>query len=128
MDVNVVSKPEEVDYEVPFNLVNLRTHLAAVTLHRRALSDNAEARQKLLEESVYDVAVARWKHEADTFEELGLGKKGLDSADLRAWMWQWHTKLKPRIAAEIAALAKTEEKLSMSHCLYAIISGHTDVK
>ncbi|KIP05682.1 hypothetical protein PHLGIDRAFT_107864 [Phlebiopsis gigantea 11061_1 CR5-6] len=112
IDVNVVSQPEEVEYEMPFNLITLRKHLADVMLHRRALPEDTHARQKLLEESVYDVAVARWKHEAETFEELGLGKKGLDSADLRSWMWEWHTKLKPRIAAEIAELVKSEAKLT----------------
>lgn len=82
-----------------------------MALHRRVLTDDTSARQKLLEESVYDVAVARWKHEAQTFEELGLGRKGLDSADLRAWLWEWHTKLEVRIEAEVNALVKAEAKL-----------------
>lgn len=112
VDVNVLETPEETGGEVPFNLTNLRNHLAAVTLHRRVLPEDAAARQKLLEESVYDVAVERWKHEAEMFEELGLGKKGLDNADLRSWMWQWHQKLQNRIAGEIQNLVKAEAKLT----------------
>lgn len=96
-----------------------------MALHRRVLTDDTSSRQKLLEESVYDVAVARWKHEAQTFEELGLGRKGLDSADLRAWLWRWHTKLEVRIEAEVNALIKAEAKLRMlfysSYCLLSDI-------
>ncbi|KAF8119543.1 hypothetical protein EV363DRAFT_1197176, partial [Boletus edulis] len=43
--------------EIPFNLDNLRKHLAQVTLARRVLPEDVAARQKLLEVSVYDVAV-----------------------------------------------------------------------
>ena len=64
---------------------------------------------------MYDVAVARWKHEAERFEELGLGKKGLDSADLRAWMWNWHQKLQARIAAELTNVLQAEAK----YCEYS---------
>lgn len=46
------------------------------------------------------------------FAELGLGKKGLDSASLRSWMWQWHQKLQVRVAAEIQNVIKAEEKIS----------------
>ncbi|EKM52814.1 uncharacterized protein PHACADRAFT_261459 [Phanerochaete carnosa HHB-10118-sp] len=112
VSVDVVEQPAQVEYEVPFNLTNLRKHLAAVTLHRRVLPEDASARQKLLEESVYDVAVERWKHEAEMFEELGLGKKGLDSTDLRGWLWQWHQKLQMRVAGEIQNLIKAEMALT----------------
>lgn len=113
MDVEVTSSPPQPQYEIPFNLEILRKHLAQVTLARRVLTEDAAARQKLLEESVYDVAVERWKREAEKLEELGLGQKGLDSADLKAWMWTWHQKLHKRIAAGVVSLAKAEEKLSM---------------
>ncbi|KAF8141815.1 hypothetical protein EV363DRAFT_1467981 [Boletus edulis] len=43
--------------EIPFNLDNLRKHLAQVTLACRVLPEDVAARQKLLEASVYDVAV-----------------------------------------------------------------------
>lgn len=102
---------QEAKYEIPFNLANLRKHLAHVTMARRVLPDDAAARQKLLEESVYDVAVERLRHQGQLFEELGLGDKGLNNQDLRAWMWNWHVKLQKRIQAEIASLIRSEEKL-----------------
>lgn len=112
VDLSVVSQPEEVEYEVPFNLTNLRKHLSQVTLARRILPEDVTARQKLLEESVYDVAVERWKRDAQIFEELGLGRNGLDNVDIRNWMWNWHVKLQARLKAEIANLIKEEAKLS----------------
>jgi DNA-directed RNA polymerase, mitochondrial len=122
VDVDVVEQPTEVEYEVPFNLQHLRRHLAEVTLHRRVLPEDNAARQKLLEESVYDVAVERWKHEADMFEQLGLGKKGLDNSDLRTWMWNWHQKLASRIAAELTSLLAAEARLSESRFLVFVFS------
>ncbi|EGN94691.1 hypothetical protein SERLA73DRAFT_114135 [Serpula lacrymans var. lacrymans S7.3] len=95
---------------MPFNLSNLRKHLTQVQLARRVLSEDVAARQKLLEESVYDVAVARLKHEADLFDELGLNNKGLKRADLQRWMWDWHQKLQPRLDAEIQEIIVAEEK------------------
>lgn len=95
--------------EVPFNLDNLRRHLAEVTLARRVLPEDVAARQKLLEESVYDVAVERLKHQADLFAELGLGNNPLMQADLQRWMWDWHSKLKTRLEKEIKAIAAAEK-------------------
>lgn len=96
--------------EIPFNLDNLRRHLAELTLARRVLSDDVAARQKLLEESVYDVAVERLKHQADLFAELGLGNNALMHADLQQWMWDWHNKLKVRLEREIKSIATAEKK------------------
>ena len=94
--------------EIPFNLDNLRRHLAQVTLARRVLSDDVAARQKLLEESVYEVAIERLKHQADLFAELGLGSSALTHADLQQWLWDWHTKLKVRLDTEIKSIADAE--------------------
>jgi len=99
-------KPE---LEVPFNLDNLRHHLAQVALARRVLPEDVASRQKLLEESVYDVAVERLKHQADLFAELGLGNTSLMQPDLQGWMWEWHTKLKTRLEVEIKAIAMAEK-------------------
>lgn len=107
---NVVrSAPTE---EIPFNLDNLRKHLAQVTLARRVLPEDAAARQKLLEESVYEVAVARLKHEAKIFDEIGMGHVdvGLRRADLQRWMWDWHQKLRARLETEIADIIAAEAK------------------
>ncbi|KAF8890704.1 hypothetical protein BD779DRAFT_1438161 [Infundibulicybe gibba] len=101
---------EEPELEIPFNLDNLRRHLAEVTLARRVLPEDVAARQKLLEESVYDVAVERLKHQADLFAELGLGNNSLMQADLQRWMWDWHTKLKVRLEQEIKAIMVAEKR------------------
>ena len=105
---------EDIQYEIPFNLDNLRRHLAQVNLARRVLPEDVAARQKLLEESVYEVAVERMKHDADRFAELGLGDGGLMQADLQRWMWDWHTKLKQRLEAEIKKIAALEGSKKMS--------------
>ncbi|KAI0087670.1 DNA/RNA polymerase [Irpex rosettiformis] len=108
-DVEVTDAPEGVT-EIPFNLFTLRKHLSEVILARRVLSGDNLARQKLLEASVYDVAVERLKHQVQTLEGLGLGNKGLEHADLRAWMWNWHQKLQVRLKWEVADLVSQEEK------------------
>lgn len=99
----------EPELEIPFNLDNLRRHLAEVTLARRVLPEDVAARQKLLEESVYDVAVERLKHQADLFTELGLSNNSLLQADLQRWMWEWHTKLKARLEVEIKSISLAEK-------------------
>ena len=106
-----VDESEEPEYEMPFNLATLRKHLGQVAMARRVLPDDAAARQKLLEESVYDVAVERLRHQGELFDSLGLSGKGLKSQDLRLWMWNWHTKLQDRIKAEVANLVKAESKI-----------------
>ncbi|KAF8626667.1 hypothetical protein AX15_004758 [Amanita polypyramis BW_CC] len=105
---------DEVQYEIPFNLDNLRRHLAEVNLARRVLPEDVAARQKLLEESVYEVAVERMKHEAERFAELGLGDGSLMQADLQRWMWDWHTKLKQRLETEIKKIAELENSKKTS--------------
>jgi DNA-directed RNA polymerase, mitochondrial len=99
------------EYEVPFNLNNLRKHLAQMALARRVLPEDVAARQKLLEETVYDVAVERWKHQSELFEELGLGNTGLKQPDLQRWMWDWHQKLRRRLEAEIKDVVAHEKDL-----------------
>ena len=101
----------EITSEIPFNLSTLRKHLSDVILARRVLSGDNLARQKLLEASVYDVAVERLKHQVQTLEGLGLGSKGLEHVDLRAWMWSWHVKLMGRLKGEVGELVRVEEKL-----------------
>ncbi|KAF9239424.1 hypothetical protein BU15DRAFT_61937 [Melanogaster broomeanus] len=102
--------PSAAKVEVPFNLDNLRKHLAQVRLARRVLSEDVAARQKLLEESVYDVAVERLKHDAEVFEELGMGNPGLRRPDLQRWMWDWHQRLTSRLETEIAHIIVAERK------------------
>ena len=99
------------EHWVPFNLSNLRKHLAQVALARRVLPEDVASRQKLLEDSVYDVAVERWKHQEEVFENMGFGNSGLKNADLQAWMWDWHQKLRERLREEIREVIKHEDKL-----------------
>ncbi|KAJ8503283.1 hypothetical protein ONZ45_g10994 [Pleurotus djamor] len=94
--------------EIPFNLTNLRNHLADVVLARRVLPSELTARQKLLEESVYDVAVARLKHQAERFAELGINSGALNAPDLQKWMWEWHIKLQQRLSAAIKDIVAAE--------------------
>jgi DNA-directed RNA polymerase len=99
------------EHWVPFNLSNLRKHLAQVALARRVLPEDVASRQKLLEESVFDVAVERWKHEEEVFESMGFGNSGLKHADLQAWMWDWHQKLKKQLQQEIQEVSRHENEL-----------------
>ncbi|KAJ8690626.1 DNA-directed RNA polymerase [Pleurotus ostreatus] len=96
------------DPEIPFNLTNLRNHLADVVLARRVLPSELTARQKLLEESVYDVAVTRLKHQAERFAELGITSQALKTHDLQKWMWEWHLKLQERLAVAIKDILEVE--------------------
>ena len=105
----------ENDSDVPFNLQTLRRHLSQVVLAaRRALSENVALRQKMLEQSVYNVAVERLKHQAEMMDQLGLPSKGLKSNDLKTWMWEWHQKLQQRIKAEVDNMV-VEERVMGTH-------------
>ena len=102
--------------EVPFNLETLRRHLSQVVLARRVLSEDVALRQRLLEQSVYNVAVERMKNQAETMDSLGMPSKGLQSNDLRAWMLERHQKLQVRIKAEIESLVVEERVIGA--CLH----------
>ena len=108
----------ENDSDVPFNLQTLRRHLSQVVLARRALSEDVALRQKMLEQSVYNVAVERMKHQAEQMDSLGLPSKGLQSNDLRGWMWKWHQKLQTRIQAEVENLVI--EELVLGACVFVL--------
>ncbi|KAI0371016.1 DNA/RNA polymerase [Pilatotrama ljubarskyi] len=102
--------PPSLEGDIPFNLETLRRHLGQVILARRVLSEDLVLRQRLLEQSVYNVAVERMKRQAELFDQLGLPSKSLNSTDLRTWMWHWHQKLQARIEAEVANL-EIEERV-----------------
>ena len=72
------------------------------------LAEDVSLRQRLVEQSVYNVAVERMKRQAELFDQLGLPNKGLHSNDLRVWMWEWHQKLETRIVAELENLVVEE--------------------
>lgn len=97
--------------EVPFNLDNLRKHLAQVQLARRVLPEDITARQTLLEASVHEVASERFKHEDAIFKQLGMGVgSGLQERNLQAWMWTWHVKLSEKLEETIKDIVKAEEQ------------------
>lgn len=97
--------------EIPFNLDILRKHLAHVSLARRVLPEDLVARQKLVEDSVYEVAIQRLRRQAELFKELGLGDSALKKQDLQLWMWQWHQLLQERLKEDIASLVKSENEI-----------------
>jgi DNA-directed RNA polymerase len=105
----------DTETKVPFNLDILRKHLAHVSLARRVLSEDLAARQKLVEDSVYDVAVQRMRRQAELFKELGLGDSVLKKQDLQLWMWQWHQLLQARLKEDIALLIKKETTGQSTH-------------
>ncbi|KAJ7260885.1 hypothetical protein B0H12DRAFT_1106881 [Mycena haematopus] len=102
------ANPVMKDGEVPFNLLTLRKHLNRVALARRVLPTDVNARQKLLEDSVYEAAKERLAKQHAVFDELGLDDNSLLRPDLQRWMWQWHQKLKDRLETEVKAIAANE--------------------
>ncbi|KAJ4001173.1 DNA/RNA polymerase [Lentinula boryana] len=109
-EASTEDEEQEPEYEVPFNLSNLRRHLSRVCFARRVLPEDVAARQKLLEDTVYETAMDRLKHESDMFEQLGLDTGHLRQPDLRRWMWDWHTKLQDRLNEEIQNIKLIEDK------------------
>jgi DNA-directed RNA polymerase, mitochondrial len=81
-----VDGSKEPEREVPFNLETLRKHLGQLILARRVLSEDVFTRQKLLEDSLYEVATERLKYQAEIFEELGIGDNHLNNSRLQRWM------------------------------------------
>ena len=117
--------PREPTMEVPFNLDVLRKHLANVRFARRVLPGDATARQVLLEASVHEVALERFKHEDAIFKQLGL-RDGLYERNLQVWMWNWHQALTERLQVTIKDLIKVEatpkcEPLSLNSLNWLIL-------
>ncbi|KAF8578733.1 DNA/RNA polymerase [Ramaria rubella] len=111
-DGSVLEVPAEGDgseevYEVPYNLRKLRANLNKLNATHKTLGDDLWARQQLLEQSVYDIAVERLKHEHDNLDKLQLSTP-LGGKPLRALMWDWHQKLTKRLEDDIGVLVKEE--------------------
>ncbi|KAJ7206038.1 DNA/RNA polymerase [Mycena pura] len=105
---------KESDRTVPFNLSTLRKHLARVALARRVLPTDVNARQKLLEDSVYDAAKERMARQHEVFERIGIQDNSLLQPDLQRWMWQWHLLLTERLEKEIKAIATSESGMPVN--------------
>ncbi|KAH8115023.1 DNA/RNA polymerase [Phellopilus nigrolimitatus] len=119
----LAAEASELEQEMPFNISNLRKHLAEVAYAQRVLPDDAAARQKLLEASVYDLAVHRLRHEAEKLDELGLNTQSLLQPHLQKWMFEWHGKLQKRLAAEIALIIEEEASLPLNN-----LDNHTRMR
>lgn len=102
--------------EIPFNLENLRKHLAQLQFARRVLPEDVTARQTLLEASVHDVAFERFKHEDALFKQLGLGIS-LHERNLQAWMWSWHQALVERLDAVVKNITEAENEVPTKRTL-----------
>lgn len=106
-EVAPVGDAKEEVYEVPYNLRQLRSSLGKLNSTHKALGDDLWARQRLLEQSVYDVAVERLKHEHETLDKLQRSST-LGDKSLRALMWDWHQKLSKRLEDDISVLVQEE--------------------
>ncbi|KAF7290519.1 DNA-directed RNA polymerase [Mycena indigotica] len=96
------------DKTVPFNLFTLRKHLTSTALARRVIPTDMNARQKLLEDSVFDAAKERLARQSELFERFNLQSNVLQQPDLQRWMWQWHLLLTDRLQREITEIERTE--------------------
>ncbi|TFK29098.1 mitochondrial RNA polymerase [Coprinopsis marcescibilis] len=109
-EVRVTKKPvkEGKQTEVPFNIQNLRDHLAYVAYARHVLPDDAVARQRHLELSAYDIEEGRMKVQNEQMEQLGLDKRFQDKK-LQAHMYRWNGELATRIKEELKKIEREEE-------------------
>lgn len=96
-DTPTVNPVKKADDTIPFNLSTLRKHLAHVALARRILPTDINARQRLLENSMFEAARERLLHQAEVFEQLANDDQSLLKPNLQRWMWQWHLRLKVRL-------------------------------
>ncbi|KIM89933.1 hypothetical protein PILCRDRAFT_812715 [Piloderma croceum F 1598] len=106
--LKVTDAKDEPEMEIPFNLENLRKHLAQLQLARRVLPEDVTARQTLLEASVHEVAIERFRHEDAILKQLGLGNT-LHQRNLQAWMWTWHQALEARLVSTIKDIVSAEQ-------------------
>lgn len=86
-------------------------HLAQASYARLVLPSTSDAahRQKLLEASVYDVALSRLRYSEQKIGEMGLsGGAAMGSKELKRWMWEWHQRLVKRLEAGIKEVVKSE--------------------
>jgi DNA-directed RNA polymerase N-terminal len=85
--------------------------LGQLILTCSVLPEDVFTREKLLEDSLYEVATKRLKHQAEISEELGIGDDHLNNSHLQRWMWDWHQKLQKRLKSEVADIIKAEEAI-----------------
>ncbi|KAH6911990.1 mitochondrial RNA polymerase [Coprinopsis sp. MPI-PUGE-AT-0042] len=100
---------QDVEGEVPFNIQNLRDHLAYIAYAKQVLPKDTVTRQRHLELSAYDMAESRLKAEASNMLSLNLDTRFQDKV-IQGYMHQWHQKLSERIKEEVTKITNEENK------------------
>ncbi|KZO97648.1 DNA/RNA polymerase [Calocera viscosa TUFC12733] len=112
--IRQVPSPSEGD-QTPFNLQSMRDYLEQVRLGRASLHDDPTARQRLMEESAYQVAAQRWRHEAEGLAKLSIPGGSMQKTRLKNWMWEWYQTMIERLDNEIPTLEEQESVKSSVH-------------
>jgi DNA-directed RNA polymerase len=102
--------------EVPYNLGVLRETLGRIIEGRKALPDDVLQRQRIIEETAYESALARFKHEAELFKDMRMGGS-LTSKNMKVWIWEWYTKTIPLLKERIAEIKEEESGGMCSICV-----------
>ena len=97
-------------FEVPFNLNVLRRNLNHFIFERQTLPDDVLRRQKLLEDSAYDNALERYRHEAEVFRSMNMSGK-LGDRSLQAWAWDWYNLTVPELEKVIIETETAEKRM-----------------
>jgi len=74
------------------------------------LPDDVMRRQKLLEDSAYDNALERYRHEAELFKSMNIGGN-LGDRSLQAWAWDWYNLTVPELERVILETEKAEKSM-----------------
>ncbi|KAF6749610.1 mitochondrial RNA polymerase [Ephemerocybe angulata] len=93
--------------EVPFNIQNLRDHLAYVAYAKHVMSDDMVARQRHLELNAYEMAADRITLQTEKLASLGMDGRFRDKV-LQEYMYTWHEKLSEKLRAEVKMIEKEE--------------------
>lgn len=106
--------------ETPYNLYSLRQSLKPLGHTSKTLAGDPAARQRLLEESAYETAKARFEHEMNELEKAGVAT-ALSGQPLQKLMWEWWKKLSATIGEKLHVNMhleshKTKEEKFISEC------------
>ena len=92
------------------------------------LPDDLIRRQKLLEDSAYDNALERYRHEAEVFKSMNMGGKRGDRS-LQAWAWDWYNLAVLELERVILEIEQAEKKMihrKNSRYRRSILNYHAD--
>lgn len=88
---------------VSYKLETLRSHLSSITGHRSEHSD-PYLRQKLLEESAYDVARQQYDYVQQQLKDAHATTPA-STRGMKDYVWEWTQQLSRRISEELAGMA-----------------------